>query len=63
MSHFHDGVYQARLTTIVKTIGDLLCRLMAFNIFKGSQLLVTGAKGGICSEIKKGHTEIPGGVE
>jgi hypothetical protein len=47
----------------VKTIGDLLCRLMAFNIFKGSQLLVTGAKGGICSEIKKGHTEIPGGVE
>jgi len=30
---------------------------------KGSQLLVTAAKGGICTEIEKGHTEIPGGVE
>jgi IS5 family transposase len=40
LSHLHDGAYRARFTTIVKNIWDAMCRQMAFNIFRGSKLLV-----------------------
>jgi len=40
LSHLHDGAYRARFTTIVKNIWDVMCRQMAFNIFRGSKLLV-----------------------
>jgi IS5 family transposase len=40
LSHLHDGAYRARFTTIVKNIWDAMCRQMAFNIFRGSRLLV-----------------------
>jgi IS5 family transposase len=40
LSHLHDGAYRARFTTIIKNIWDAMCRQMAFNIFRGSRLLV-----------------------
>ena len=41
LSHLHDGAYRARFTTIVKNLWDTMCRQMAFNLFRGSKLLVT----------------------
>jgi len=41
LSHLHDGASQARFTTIVKNVWDTMCRQMAFNIFRGTKLLVT----------------------
>ena len=40
LSHLHDDAYRARFTTIIKNIWDAMCRQMAFNIFRGSRLLV-----------------------
>ena len=40
LSHLHDGAYQARFTTTIKNIWDAMCRQMAFNISRGSKLLV-----------------------
>jgi IS5 family transposase len=40
LSHLHDDAYRARFTTIIKNIWDAMCRQMAFNIFRGSKLLV-----------------------
>lgn len=40
LSHLHDGAYRARFTTTVKNIWDTMCRQMAFNVFRGSKLLV-----------------------
>ena len=40
LSHLHDGASRARFTTIVKNIWDAMCRQMAFNLFRGSRLLV-----------------------
>jgi len=40
LSHLHDGAYRARFTTILKNIWDTMCRQMAFNMFRGSKLLV-----------------------
>ena len=40
LSHLHDCAYRARFTTIVKNIWDTMCRQMAFNIFRGSKLVV-----------------------
>lgn len=51
LSHLHDGfrlvecsssserAYRARFTTIVKNTWDVMCRQMAFNIFRGNKLL------------------------
>ncbi|UCF82796.1 MAG: transposase [Desulfobacteraceae bacterium] len=41
LSHLHDGAYRARFTTILKNTLDAMCRQMAFNMFRGSKLLVT----------------------
>ena len=40
LSHLHNGAYRARFTTIMKNIWDGMCRQMAFNLFRGSKLLV-----------------------
>lgn len=40
LSHLHDGAHRARFTTIMKNIWDAMCRQMAFNLFRGSKLLV-----------------------
>jgi len=41
LSHLYDGAYRARFTTIINNIWDTMCRQMAFNLFRGSKLLVT----------------------
>jgi len=41
LSHLYDGAYRARFTTIINNIWDTTCRQMAFNLFRGSKLLVT----------------------
>ncbi|MBW1798867.1 MAG: hypothetical protein JRJ21_10815 [Deltaproteobacteria bacterium] len=41
LSHLHDDAYRARFTIIVKNLWDTMCRQMAFNLFRGSKLLVT----------------------
>jgi hypothetical protein len=40
LSHLHYGAYRARFTAMMKNIWDAMCRQMAFNIFRGSKLLV-----------------------
>ena len=40
LSHLHDGASRARFTTILKNIWDTMSRQMAFNLFRGSKLLV-----------------------
>ena len=40
LSHLHDGAYRARFTAMIKNIWDAMCRQMAFNLFRGSRLLV-----------------------
>jgi len=41
LSHLHDGAHRARFTTMMKNIWDCMCRQMAFNILRGSKLLVS----------------------
>jgi IS5 family transposase len=41
LSHLHYGAYRARFTTMAKNIWDVMCRQMAFNLFRGSKLLAT----------------------
>jgi transposase, IS5 family len=41
LSHLHDDAYRARFTKIPKNIWDAMCRQMAFNMSRGSRLLVT----------------------
>ena len=41
LSHLHTGAHRARFTTITKNTWDAMCRQMAFNMFRGSKLLVT----------------------
>jgi IS5 family transposase len=41
LSHLHDGAYRARFTTILKNIWDAMCRQMAFNLFRGSKLILS----------------------
>ena len=41
LSHLHDGAYRARFTTTMNNILDAMCRQMAFNLFRGTKLLVT----------------------
>lgn len=40
LSHLHDGAFTARFTTIVKNIWDALRRQMAFNLFRGSKIIL-----------------------
>lgn len=40
LSYLHYGAYRARFTTMAKNIRDAMCRQMAFNLFRGSKLLV-----------------------
>jgi len=40
LSHLYDGTYRARFTTILKNIWDTLCREMAFNLFRGSKIIL-----------------------
>ena len=40
LSHLHGGAHRARFTAIIKTTWDAMCRQMAFNLFRGSKLLV-----------------------
>jgi IS5 family transposase len=40
LSHLYHGAYRARFTVMMKNIWDAMCRQMAFNLFRGSKLLV-----------------------
>lgn len=40
LSHLHNGAYRARFTTLVKNTVDAMWRQMAFNLFRGSKILV-----------------------
>ncbi|UCG65899.1 MAG: hypothetical protein JSW12_02280, partial [Deltaproteobacteria bacterium] len=40
LSHLYDGACRARFTTIVNNIWDTLCRQMAFNLFRGSKIIL-----------------------
>ena len=40
LSHLHHGAYRARFTVMMKNIWDAMCRQMAFNLFRGSKLIV-----------------------
>jgi len=40
LSHLHDGAYRARVTASVKNIRDTLCRQMAFNLFRVSNIIL-----------------------
>jgi len=41
LSHLHNRAKRARFTTIVKNTLDVMCRQMAFNLFRGSKLLAS----------------------
>lgn len=41
LSHLYDGAYRARFTTILKNIWDTMCRQIAFNLFRGSKLILS----------------------
>jgi IS5 family transposase len=40
LSHLYHGAYRARFTVMMKNIWDAMCRQMAFNLFRGSKLIV-----------------------
>jgi IS5 family transposase len=40
LSHLYHGAYRARFTMMMKNIWDAMCRQMAFNLFRGSRLIV-----------------------
>jgi IS5 family transposase len=40
LSHLHHGAYRARFTVMMKNIWDAMCRQMAFNLFRGSKLIM-----------------------
>jgi transposase, IS5 family len=40
LSHLYHGACRARFTVMMKNIWDAMCRQMAFNLFRGSKLLV-----------------------
>jgi transposase, IS5 family len=41
LSHLHDRAYRGRFTKLVKNLWDSMCRQMAFNLTRGSKILVT----------------------
>jgi IS5 family transposase len=40
LSHLHSGAGRARFTVMMKNIWDAMCRQMAFNLFRGSKLIM-----------------------
>jgi IS5 family transposase len=40
LSHLHSGADRARFTVMMKNIWDAMCRQMAFNLFRGSKLIM-----------------------
>ena len=40
LSHLHHRAYRARFTVMMKNIWDAMCRQMAFNLFRGSKLIM-----------------------
>jgi IS5 family transposase len=40
LSHLHDGAYRARFTTLLKNTWDTPWRQMAFNLFRGSKIIL-----------------------
>lgn len=38
LSHLHNSAYRARFTRLIKNAIDVLCRQMAFNMFRGSRV-------------------------
>ena len=40
LSHLYHGAYRARFTVMMKNIWDAMCRQMAFNLFRGSKLIL-----------------------
>jgi IS5 family transposase len=40
LSHLYHGAYRARFTVMMKNIWDAMCSQMAFNLFRGSKLIV-----------------------
>ena len=41
LSHLQDGAFRARFTDLLKNLWDSMCRQMAFNLSRGSKILVT----------------------
>ena len=41
LSHLYDGAYRARFTTMIKNTLDAMWRQMAFNLFRGSKILLS----------------------
>ena len=41
LSHLHQGAFRARFPRIITNMIDVLFRQMAFNLFRGSKILVT----------------------
>ena len=39
LSHLHDRAFRARFTRILKNMIDVMCRQMAFNLFRGAKIL------------------------
>jgi IS5 family transposase len=40
LSYLYNGAYRARFTAMIKNTWDAMCRQMAFNLFRGSRLIV-----------------------
>jgi len=40
LSHLHQGAHRARLTTLIKNAIDVKVRQMAFNLFRGSKIVL-----------------------
>jgi IS5 family transposase len=41
LSHLHDRAYKAKFTRLAKNLWDSMCRQMAFNVSRGSRILMT----------------------
>jgi IS5 family transposase len=41
LSHLHDNAFRARFTKIMKNLIDVMCRQMAFNLFRGAKIIGT----------------------
>ncbi|MBI5050845.1 MAG: hypothetical protein HZC11_08270 [Nitrospirae bacterium] len=39
LSNLHNNAYRARFTRLIKNAIDVLCRQMAFNLFRGGRVL------------------------
>jgi len=41
LSHLHDNGFRARFTRVIKNLIDVMCRQMAFNLFRGTKIFGT----------------------